>query len=206
MMKKILITAFEPFGGRGRNPALEVMAALRPAAFKGCRLYRERMPVSGKAVGGRIAALISSIKPDRLVCLGLAAGETGLRVERFALNIQDYGIKDNSGYMPEGKPIAGNGPAAYFVNSDPLKLAAAARGAGAPAYVSNHAGAYVCNHLMYEAMRVITAAGLKTKFAFIHLPFTTEMALAEKPGRGAPPSLPLALLVKAVAAAVKAIK
>lgn len=205
-MKKILITAFEPFGGRGRNPALEVMAGLKPAAFKGCRLYREKMPVSGKAVGGRIAALISRIKPDRLVCLGLAAGETGIRVERFALNIQDYGIKDNSGYMPEGKPVAADGPAAYFVNADPLKLASAARGAGAPAYVSNHAGAYVCNHLMYEAMRAITAGGLKTKFAFIHLPFTTEMALAEKPGRGAPPSLPLALLVKAVAAAIKAVK
>lgn len=206
MIKKILITAFEPFGGRGRNPALEVMAGLKPAAFKGCRLYRERMPVSGKAVGGRIAALISRLKPDRLVCLGLAAGETGLRVERFALNIQDYGIKDNSGYMPEGKPIAGDGPAAYFVNADPLKLASAARAAGAPAYVSNHAGAYVCNHLMYEAMRAIAAGGLKTKFAFLHLPFTTEMALAEKPGRVAPPSLPLSLLVKAVTAAIIAAK
>ena len=206
MMKKILVTAFEPFAGRGRNPALEVMAGLEPASFKGCRLYPEKMPVSGRAVGGRIAALISKLKPDQLVCLGLAAGETGIRVERFALNIQDYGIKDNSGYMPEGKPIAGNGPAAYFVNADPLKLAAAARRAGAPAYVSNHAGAYVCNHLMYEAMRAIAAGGLKTKFAFIHLPLTTEMALQEKPGRGTPPSLPLALLVKAVTAAIKAVK
>ncbi len=205
MKKKILVTAFEPFAGRKINPSLQVLAALKPAAF-GCSLYREKLPVSGKAVENRIKALVSRLKPDFLVSLGLAAGETGIRVERFALNIQDYGIKDNSGYMPEGDKIDEKGPAAYFVNTDPLKLAAAARKAGAPAYVSNHAGAYVCNHLMYAAMRSIGAAGLKTKFAFIHLPLTTEMALLEKPGRGIPPSLPLSLLVKAVEAAIKAIK
>jgi len=206
MTKKILVTAFEPFAGRKLNPALEVMAELKPASFKGCRLYRAKMPVSGKAVGTRLAELISTIKPDYLVSLGLAAGETGIRVERFALNIQDYGIKDNSGYLPEGKKIAGDGPGAYFVNSDPLKLTAAARKAGVPAYVSNHAGAYVCNHLMYEAMHAIVKGGLKTKFAFIHLPLTTEMALLEKQGRGVPPSLPLALLVKAVERMIKEIK
>jgi pyroglutamyl-peptidase len=206
MTKKILVTAFEPFAGRKINPALEVMAKLKPSSFKDCRLYRAKMPVSGKAVGGRIAALISKIKPDHLISLGLAAGETGIRVERFALNIQDYGIKDNSGYRPEGKKIAANGPAAYFVNADPLKLATAARKAGVPAYVSNHAGAYVCNHLMYEAMHAITTGCLKTKFAFFHLPLTTEMALLETQGRGVPPSLPLALLAKAVEAMIKEIK
>lgn len=206
MTKKILVTAFEPFAGRKINPSLQVLAELKPAAFKGCKLYREKLPVSGKAVETRIAALISKLKPDLVVSLGLAAGETSVRVERFALNVQDYGIKDNSGYMPEGKKIDQNGPAAYFVNTDPIKLAAASRKAGVPAYVSNHAGAYVCNHLMYAAMRAIETAGLKTKFAFIHLPLTTGMALLENPGRGAPPSLPLALLAQAVEASIKAIK
>lgn len=205
MAKKLLVTAFEPFAGRKRNPALEVMARLRPAAFKSLRLYREKLPVSGRAAETRIAALISRLRPDFLVSLGLAAGETGLRVERFALNIQDYGIKDNAGYRPEGRKIDPRGPAAYFVNSDPLKLAAAVRKAGAPAYVSNHAGGYVCNHLMYAAMRAITAGGFAAKFAFVHLPLTTGLALQEPPGRGTPPSLPLPLLVKAVEAAIKAL-
>lgn len=206
MTKKILVTAFEPFAGRSLNPALEVLAKLDASAFKGRRLYREKLPVSGRAVGGRLAALLLKLKPDYLISLGLAAGETGIRVERFALNIQDYGIRDNAGYRPEGRKIAADGPGAYFVNSEPLKLAAAALRAGAPAYVSNHAGAYVCNNLMYEAMHLITTGGLGTKFAFLHLPLTTEMALLEKQGRALPPSLPLALLVKAVEAAIKAVK
>jgi len=203
MTKKILLTAFEPFAGRKRNPALEVMARLKPGAF-GCRLYREKLPVSGREVGPALNRLLLKVRPDYLISLGLAAGEAALRIERFGLNILDYGIKDNRGWLPEGKKIKADGPAAYFVNTDPVKLAAAARKTGIPAYVSNHAGAYVCNTLMYEAMHAITTGGFSTKFAFIHLPLTTEMALQEGAGRASPPSLPLAALVKAVAAAIKA--
>ena len=203
MTKKILLTAFEPFAGRKRNPALEVMAKLKPAAF-GCRLFREKLPVSGREVGPALHRLLLKTKPDYLVALGLAAGEAALRIERFGLNILDYGIKDNRGWLPEGKKIKEEGPAAYFVNSDPVKLAAAARKTGIPAYVSNHAGAYVCNTLIYEAMHAITTSGFGTRFAFIHLPLTTEMALQEGAGRATPPSLPLAALVKAVEAAIKA--
>jgi pyroglutamyl-peptidase len=203
MKKKILVTAFMPFAGRKTNPALEVMARLRPSAFKNCLLYREKLPVSGKVIGRKVSALISKVKPDFIVSLGLAAGETGIRIERFALNIQDYGIEDNSGYQPKGLPIKKDGPAAYLVTSNPVRLAAAIKKAAVPVYISNHAGAYVCNHLMYEALHSIHAAGLKTKFAFIHLPLTTEMAVLEKPGRAIPPSLPLDTLVKAVEEAVK---
>lgn len=199
-MKKILVTAFEPFGGRGRNPSLDVLARLKAPA--GARLLKARLPVSGRAVGKKIAALIARIKPDLVISLGLAAGEAGLRVERFGVNVADYGIKDNAGWQPEGKKLDEKGPAAYFVTADPLKLAAAARRAGVPAYVSNHAGGYVCNTLIYSALAAL--AGTGAKYAFLHLPLTTEMVLAEKPGRNIPPSLPLALLVKAAQAALKA--
>jgi pyroglutamyl-peptidase len=205
MKRKVLITAFEPFAGRRANPAIAVMDGLRPSGFKNCRIYKEKLPVSGRVVGRRLRGLLARIRPDCVVSLGLAAGEASIRVERFALNIQDYGIKDNSGYRPSGRKIYKDGPAAYFVNSDPVKTAAAARKTGIPAYVSNHAGAYVCNHLMYEAMHAIAADGGGTKFAFIHLPLTTEMTVLEAPGRAIPPSLPLAALVKAVEAAVRAV-
>lgn len=200
-MKKILVTAFEPFGGRAENPTLGVLAALKAPA--GARLYKARLPVSGKAVGKKLRSLVNSVKPDLVISLGLAAGEAAVRVERFAVNIADYAIKDNAGWQPEGKKLDEAGPAAYFVTVDPLKLAAAVRRAGAPAYVSNHAGGYVCNTSMYEALGAIAAAGLRARYAFIHLPVSTEMALKEKPGRNISPSLPLALLIKAVTAAIK---
>ena len=200
MAKTILVTAFEPFAGRGRNPSLEVLARLKAPA--GAKLFKARLPVSGKAVGKKISALVSRLKPDLVISLVLAAGEAGIRVERFGVNAADYGIKDNEGWQPEGQKLDEHGPAAYFVTADPRKLAAAARRAGAPAYVSNHAGCYVCNTLMYRALAAL--AGKRAKYAFIHLPLTTEMVLAEKPGKSPSPSLPLALLVKAVQAALRA--
>lgn len=201
MAKKILVTAFESFGGRAENPTLRVLAALK--APPGARLLRARLPVEGKAVGKKTEALLSRLKPDLLISLGLAAGEAAIRVERFGLNIADYRIKDNAGWSPEGEKLDPAGPAGYFVTVDPLKLAAACRRAGAPAYVSNHAGGYVCNTLMYRAMRAIDKAGLATRYAFIHIPVSTEMALKEKPGKGVSPSLPLALMTAAVQSALK---
>lgn len=200
-MKKILVTAFEPFGGRGDNPTLAVLTALK--APPGARLFKARLPVSGRAVDKKIRGLLARVKPDLVISLGLAAGEAGIRVERFAVNIADYGIKDNAGWQPEGKKLDPSGPAAYCVTADPLELAAAARAAGAPAYVSNHAGGYVCNTLMFRALAALAAAGSRACYAFIHIPLSTEMVLKEKPGRAIPPSLPLALLTKAVAAAIK---
>lgn len=200
-MKKILVTAFEPFDGRSENPTLAVLARLKAPA--GAKLFKARLPVSGRAVGHKVAALLARVKPDVVVSLGLAAGEAAVRVERFAVNIADYRIKDNAGWRPEGKKLAEKGCAAYFVTADPLKLAAAARRAGAPAYVSNHAGGYVCNTLMYEALRGIELSGLPARYAFIHIPVSTEMALKEKPGPKVSPSLPLALMTAAVQAAIK---
>lgn len=204
-MRTVLVTAFEPFGGRRTNPSLEVLAAL-PPALGGCRLVKARLPVSGRKVGPEIRRLIARHKPFLAVSFGLAAGEASLRVERFALNIQDYGIKDNSGYMPVGKKIRDDGPAAYFVTADPRAAAAAARRAGVPAYVSNHAGTYVCNHLMYEALSAAEEAGGSPRYAFIHLPFTTEGALKETQGKSVPPSLPLAKLAGAARAAILALQ
>jgi len=201
MKRKILVTAFEPFAGRKSNPALEVLKRLRPSAFRNCRLYKEKLPVSGKIIGRKISGLLSRIRPDSVIALGLAAGETAVRIERFALNFQDYRIKDTSGYQPKGRLIKKDGPAAYFVTSNPARLAAAVAKVRVPAYESNHAGTYVCNHLMYEALHAITTEGFKANFSFIHLPLTTEMAALEKP---VPPSLPLAALVKAVEAIIKA--
>jgi pyroglutamyl-peptidase len=203
-MRKLLLTAFEPFAGRDVNPALEVMSRLRTSAFKGWLVHKAEMPVSGRAVSRLVPALLARLKPDVMISFGLAAGETSVRVERFALNIRDYGIKDNAGDNPEGKKIRPEGPAAYFVGTDPRRLAAAMRRTGVPARVSNYAGAYVCNHLMYEALHAIASQELDTRFSLIHLPLTTEMALSEKSGAAIPPSLPLEALVRAAEAAIRA--
>lgn len=191
-MKKILVTAFEPFGGRSTNPSLLIQKAL-PASVYGCSVLKEIIPVSGREAGEKIRELLQEHKPDIVLSFGLAAGETAVRIERFGLNIKDYGIKDNSGERPAGERICDSGPAAYMVSIPPEKIVEALLERNIPAYASSHAGTYVCNTLIYEAMRAIDEFGLDTKYIFVHFPLSTEEAIAEKPVRF-PPSMPAKML------------
>lgn len=191
-MKKILVTAFEPFGGRSTNTTLFIQKAM-PSSVCDCRILKNIIPVSGREAGEKIRKLLRRHRPDFVLSFGLAAGETAVRIERFGLNIKDYGIKDNSGECPSGEKICNGGPAAYFVTIPPEKIVAALLENNIPAYASSHAGTYVCNTLIYEAMRAIEELRLDSKYLFVHFPLSTEEAISEKPVRF-PPTLPQKML------------
>jgi len=74
------------------------------------------------------------------------------------------------------------------------------RGAGVPAMVSNSAGTYVCNHLMYGVLHFIAASALDCRAGFIHVPYAEQQVL-DKP---AMPALALATMVRGLEAALEA--
>ncbi|HEU24142.1 MAG TPA: pyroglutamyl-peptidase I, partial [Mesoaciditoga lauensis] len=49
-----------------------------------------------------------------------------------------------------------------------------------PAVISNTAGTYVCNHLMYGILNYIHKNDLPIKAGFIHVPYSSEQVL-DKP-------------------------
>jgi pyroglutamyl-peptidase len=51
---------------------------------------------------------------------------------------------------------------------------------GIPAHISNSAGTFVCNHLMYGVLHFISQENWATKAGFIHVPYLPEQA-AKKP-------------------------
>ena len=75
------------------------------------------------------------------------------------------------------------------------------RAAGVPASVSNSAGTYVCNHLMYGVLYYIEKEFPSVRGGFVHVPYLHEQALA----RTGVPSLSLEDTVKAIDAAIAAI-
>ena len=194
-MKKILVTAFEPFGERKTNPSRMIQKSL-PSSVFGCKILKSVIPVSGTEASIKIRMLLKRHKPDIILSFGLAAGETAIRIERFGLNIKDYRIKDNSGERPAGERICVDGPAAYTVSIPPEKIVEELLEKNIPAYASSHAGTYVCNTLIYEAMRAIDEFGLNTKYLFVHFPLSTEEAITEKPIKF-PPTLPEKMLKEA---------
>ena len=91
---KILITAFEPFGGEPVNPAQEAVA-LVPDEIAGAQIVKCTVPVVfGKAIE-TVCAAIDREEPDAVLCIGQAGGRFHLTPERVAINIDDARIPDN---------------------------------------------------------------------------------------------------------------
>lgn len=197
---KILLTAFDPFGGHGVNPALEAIKRIG-SQVAGVQVEKVEIPtVFGSAIRTAEEAIQRS-QPDAVLCIGLAGGSSALSVERVAINIDDACIPDNEGKQPIDEPIASDGPAALF-STLPIKgMVCTIRKAGLPAEVSNSAGTFVCNHLMYGVLYYIQRNMLDIRAGFMHVPCTPQLTV-DQPER---PSMALDDIVRGIEAAIQAI-
>lgn len=194
---KLLLTAFEPFGGEALNAAWEAVMALD--APEGLQLCRLQVPTVFDLAGDTVWEAIEREWPDAVLCVGQASGRAALTPERAALNLRDASIPDNAGRQPADEPVVPGGPAAYFTTLPVRAMAEAIRRAGLPAAVSNSAGTFVCNDLLYTLLYRIEREGLPIRCGFLHVP-----CLPEQASEGTP-SLPLAETVRGLAAAVAAL-
>lgn len=196
---KILVTGFEPFGGETINPALEIARGL-PGRIAGAQVAACQIPcVFGESIRA-LARAMEAEQPDIVLCLGQAGGRSAICPERVAINLSDARIPDNAGAQPIDQPIEAGGENAYFSNLPIKAMAQAIRRAGVPAQVSNSAGTYVCNHLMYGLLHLIHTRFPQVRGGFIHVPYLTEQVV-DKPNT---PSLSLEQMIRAVSAALEA--
>ena len=193
----ILVTGFEPFDGLAVNPSQAVVEALahRSSGRHGIELVTEILPTEFRAASDRIVTLIRELRPDAVVSLGLAFSASAIRLERHALNLNDSARPDNGGDLATGRLIDPDGPIGYWSTLPLDAMFRALKERDIPAIISNHAGAYVCNHVFYTARHEIERLGWETPCGFIHLPLMSEQGVSPPPG-GA--SLPLATMLEAV--------
>ena len=197
---KILLTAFTPFDGESINPALEAMKLLPDKIGNLAVLKLEVPTVFGKSAKLAIEK-IEREKPDFVLSIGQAGGRAEITPERIAINIDDAGIPDNEGNQPVDRPIYLDGENAYFSTLPVKAMVEAIKKEGLPAALSNSAGTYVCNHLLYSVLYYIQINALPIKAGFIHVPYIPEQTLDKKDK----PSLPLQDIVKGLKASIEAI-
>jgi pyroglutamyl-peptidase len=197
--RKVLVTGFMPFGGETVNPSWEIVKAL-PDVMGGCRIEKLKVPVEwGKAIE-TVTRAIDKHQPDVVLCFGQAGGRSRMSVERVAINIDDARQPDNAGQMRTEQAIIAGAPAAYFANLPIKAMVAGMVKAGVPAEVSNSAGTYVCNHLLYGVLNHIATARLATRAGFIHVPYV-ETQIFDKPGT---PAMALSTMIVGAKAAIAA--
>lgn len=199
-MKKLLVTAFEPFAGEPLNPSLEAARQMEKVEFPETVIHVAELPVDRFRAVEMALELLRSNKPDIVIMLGEAGGRYRVNPERVAINIDDFRIPDNAGNQPKDEPIIDGGPAAYFSTLPIRAITDRIVKAHIPAAISNSAGSYLCNRLFFSVMHAINVEGWATRAGFIHLPYLHDQAMNKYPDV---PSLSRESIVEAVRLAIE---
>ena len=175
-IRTVLVTGFTPFAGEDTNPSWEIVKEL-PDSIAGYCIEKLNVPTEfGKAIDVAAKA-IDKIQPKVVLCFGQAGGRSRMSVERVAINVDDARIADNAGKQLIDEPIRRNAPAAYFCTVPVKAMVANMVRAGVPAEVSNSAGTFVCNHLIYGVLHHIASQGYAIRAGFVHVPYMEAQIL-----------------------------
>lgn len=188
---KVLITGFDPFGGEAVNPALEAVKRI-PDQIGEAEVIKLEIPtVFGKSLE-KIEEAMELHKPDVVISVGQAGGRFGVTPERVAINMDDARITDNEGNQPVDINVYPDGENAYFTNLPIKAMVQAMVQSGIPASVSNTAGTFVCNHVMYGILYMIHKKYPGVRGGFIHVPYIP----AQVTGKANMPSMALEDITK----------
>ena len=115
--------------------------------------------------------------------------------------MDDGRIPDNDGYQPVDTPVYEDGENAYFATLPIKGIVEEIKESKIPASISNTAGTYVCNHIMYSLLYYVSKKNLNIKGGFIHVPYITEQVVDKKNM----PYMEVSTITKALECSIKAL-
>lgn len=175
-MKKLLLTGFEAFLNHPVNPTEWIVNELNGKNVGDVEIIGKVLPVDFHKSGTELMKWIKKYNPDAVISLGLAAGRSKITPERIAINCND-GPADNLDHNPYGEKVFENGPDGYFSRLPIYEMVDALHEAGLPAKISNTAGTYLCNNVMYHGLHYVKQHYFNIPLGFIHIPASYELAL-----------------------------
>jgi pyroglutamyl-peptidase len=170
-MPEILLTGFQPYGGRQLNPSAEIVRALDGTGIDGCTVRGMLLPVSFAAANQPLTNAIIEHRPVLVVSMGLWPGEPVIRLERVAVNRASFEMPDNDGQRLLDDQVEPDGPVARAVTLPVGKIIASLRGKGIPARASDTAGTFLCNTTLYRALGSCERLQTDARCGFVHLPY-----------------------------------
>ncbi|MEY9971268.1 pyroglutamyl-peptidase [Lysinibacillus sp. RC46] len=174
-MTKILLTGFVPFLEYKINPTMQIVENLHGEVMDGYEIVGRILSVDFQQSAQQLKQYIAEIQPQIIISLGLAGGRFKITPERIAINIKD-GEADNNGYTPADESIYDGGEDAYITNLPIRNMVNRLGKEGYPAEISNTAGTYLCNNIMYEGL-VYAKQHKGVRAGFIHIPASFDLAI-----------------------------
>lgn len=196
----ILVTGFAPFDNQDINPSWEAVTQLENIIGTHT-IDKLKLPTSFKKVDTIINKTLASNHYDVVLAIGQAGGRNAITPERVAINIDDARIPDNDDFQPIDQAIHLDGAPAYFSNLPVKAMTQSVINQGLPRALSNSAGTFVCNHVLYHLGYLQDKHYPHLRFGFIHVPYIPEQVV----GKSDTPSMPLEQIVAGLTAAIEAI-
>ena len=175
-MKKLLLTGFEPFLSFTVNPTMKIVEDLDGLVIGGYQIVGKVMTVDFKSSGQQLLSHIEAVQPDAVISMGLAGGRYKVTPERIAINFKD-GAADNEGNVPVDELIQQEGTPGYLSTLPIRAMVNKLLELGLPAEVSNTAGTYLCNNVMYEGLHYANTKNPSMPSGFIHIPASHELGI-----------------------------
>ncbi|EOT45518.1 MULTISPECIES: pyroglutamyl-peptidase I [Enterococcus] len=197
---RILVTGFDPFGEDITNPAIEAVKKL-PDEIAGATITKLEIPTVFHKSAAVVKEALLKEEYDYVLSVGQAGGRFDLSFERVGINVDDARIPDNEGQQPIDVAIQEEGPAAYFAKLPVKAIVSAIREHDLPASVSNSAGTFVCNHILYQVLHLAATEFPNVKSGFVHVPFLPEQVVT----RPNMPAMSLEDIVKGLTVALETI-
>ncbi|MFX0151428.1 MAG: pyroglutamyl-peptidase I [Candidatus Hodarchaeota archaeon] len=176
---KLLLTGFEPFGGHQINPSDVISQQLDRKTINNVKIVGKTIPLRYKEIRPIITELIEETNPEIIINMGQAP-RSSIAFERVAVNLADVSKGAyNCGSIPDEEPLIEGGPVAYFSTLPLKKLVKYLTAKKIPCYVSNSAGTFGCNQIMYHTLNYLDIKSLNDSIiaGFIHLPLLPEQTL-----------------------------
>lgn len=169
-----LVTGFESYGGRGLNPAGEVVSCVDGLEIAGARVVGRKFPVSYASLKQNIHQTVAEVSPAVVLSLGLWPGEAVIRLERIAINVADFEIPDNDGTVLADESLDGVDAAARLATLPVRGIQDALLEAGIPARLSSTAGTFLCNATLYDFLSAVEDSDKAVRCGFMHLPYVPD--------------------------------
>lgn len=195
-MKKLLLTAFDPFAHYQINPSWEAIKSL-PEVIADYQIYKILLPNIYGLAANILLEKAADLKPDIILMTGMNSASVKLELNLTALNIRDALIEDNLGKKPWNEPIIANAPAAYFSTIPVHDIFKKMCLKGLPVHLAYACGAYVCNDIFYSALHEYSKTS--TLVGFVHVPLLPQMVFDENM------ALPLDKTVETLSAIIESI-
>ncbi len=166
----VLLTGFGPFPGVPDNASAALvrhLARLARGRFPAFRFAAAVLPTEWARAPRRIEALYRRYRPVLALHFGVASGTQSIRVETEARNFCRPS-RDATGALPKAVTLCATGPAKRRATIDIPLIVDALNRSGWPCSISNDAGGYLCNTVLYHSLALAGSHGCCV--GFIHVP------------------------------------